>query len=223
MQLGQYLIEPHMRRRLSETNLPRELRSVLQRIRKCGDTITNESQPSTSQPRVPYDFNTSGGAEGIQTSAYLAHISCDSVIIVRAFGSEYYSQTCRNSYRVHQQPTSTKVTFNKSKHKYKNNSNANNNANYGQPGKITIAEVNAGINQAMKNIPNVQGNLSSSFLRKCSDVAMKEPLRREPIRPPRRQPLIVGKSGSSALKSIPKTTLVHVSRVDPHTSEDDLK
>ncbi|KAL3287132.1 hypothetical protein HHI36_001612 [Cryptolaemus montrouzieri] len=123
-----------------------------------------------------------------------------------------------------QQPTSAKVTSNKSTHKYKYNSNANNDINSVQPGEITFAEVNAGINQAMKNIPNVEGNFSSSsIIRKYSDVAKKEPLSRDPIRPPRRQPLIVGKSGSSALNSIPKTTLVNESRVDPHASEDDPK
>lgn len=51
--LGQTLIEPQMRRRLLETRLPRELRSVMQRLLKCDDATINENRPSTSQPRVP--------------------------------------------------------------------------------------------------------------------------------------------------------------------------
>lgn len=59
IQLGQTLIEPCMRRRLLETRLPRELRSVMQTILKCDDTTANQNQPSTSQPRVP-DADTRG-------------------------------------------------------------------------------------------------------------------------------------------------------------------
>ncbi|KAL3265301.1 hypothetical protein HHI36_009511 [Cryptolaemus montrouzieri] len=153
----------------------------------------------------------------------LAHTFCDSVI-KGLLGANIIPKSAGTiTESSNQQPTSEKVSSNKSKHKYENNSNANNDANSGQPGETTFAEINAGINQAMKNKPNVEGKFSSTVLRKYSDVARKEPLRRDLIRPPRRQPLIVGESGSSALKNIPKTTLVHVSRVDPHTSEDDLK
>ncbi|KAB0804107.1 hypothetical protein PPYR_01077 [Photinus pyralis] len=52
IQLGQTLIETHMRRRLLEPRLPRELRSVMERLLKCEDTATSESTPSISQPRV---------------------------------------------------------------------------------------------------------------------------------------------------------------------------
>ncbi|KAL3290323.1 hypothetical protein HHI36_023667 [Cryptolaemus montrouzieri] len=101
-----------------------------------------------------------------------------------------------------QQHTSAKVTSNKSKHKYENNSNANNDANSGQAGEITFAEVNAGINQAMKNIRTSKAIFHRPAFLESNQMSLRK---------------------NSVLKSISETTLVHVSGVNPHTSEDDLK
>lgn len=50
-QLGQSLIEPHLRRRLTETRLPREIRSIIRKVLKIEDTVREVNQEGNTTSR----------------------------------------------------------------------------------------------------------------------------------------------------------------------------